>query len=503
MIGMEISTKLKLLVLGIDGASPTIIDSMIEQGKLPSFKALRQRSTSGVLQSTFPPHTAPGWASMFTGVEPGDHGIYQFWSLKEKDYAARGVNVADYGREPVWETLERHGHRVGVYNVPMTHPPAPLEGGYMVSWPLSKTLRYTSPPELMRELAAAGLHYHSDIVTMYRGQDDYCELAHKFTTERAKTCLYLQTTRPVDAMFVVFTEVDRVSHNYWGDQPEPSEDVEACYQDMDRALDMLLELVDDETLLIVSSDHGFGPCDADLNVHELLQQHNLLSTKYTPTSTNANASHDDVTTHSWFDAPVQYKRTLDWENTQFYMPTPGCYGLNVNLKGREIHGAVEEADLPAAEEKLRAAIESVTDDQGKPWFTLQRNSDVYSGNQLHRAPDYLLVPQDFTIMPSPTLADSLWSPPSQRGVHRPDGILYMSGPGCEPGSNLYARIEDVFPTILVHLGLPVPEHLDGHWLLNPRQEVERETVQAYQGGTRMTAQESAFMDNQLQKIGYI
>jgi predicted AlkP superfamily phosphohydrolase/phosphomutase len=251
----------------------------------------------------------------------------------------------------------------------------------MISWPLSKTLRYTSPPELMGELVAAGLHYHSDIVTMYRGQADYCELAHKFTADRAKTCLHLQATRPVEAMFVVFTEVDRVSHYYWGEKDEPSDAVKECYQDMDRALGVLLELTDENTLLVVSSDHGFGTCDADFNVHEMLEQNQLLATKYMPVAQNVNASHDDVTATSWFDAPGQYKRTIDWNNTQFYMPTPGCFGLNANLKGREIQGNLDLADLPAAEEALSAAIASIVDAEGKPWFTLQRNSDVYAGKK--------------------------------------------------------------------------------------------------------------------------
>jgi predicted AlkP superfamily phosphohydrolase/phosphomutase len=499
---MEISEKLKVLVLGIDGASHIAIRQMVEKGLLPNFQTLQQRSASGILQSTFPPHTAPGWASMFTGAAPGEHGIYQFWSVKEKDYAARGMNVSDYGREPCWVTLERHGYRVGVYNVPMTHPPAPLQGGYMISWPLSKTLRYTSPPELMTELVAAGLHYHSDIVTMYRGQQDYCELAHKFTADRARTCLYLQATRPVDAMFVVFTEVDRVSHYYWGEHDEPAPAVEACYQDMDRALGLLLELTDENTLLVVSSDHGFGACTADFNVHELLAQHGLLTTEYAATTQDAKASHDDATLTSWFDAPTLYKRTIDWDRTQFYMPTPGCFGLNANLKGRETRGALDPVDLPAAEVALRAAVASVLDENGQPWFTLQRGSDVYQGQRQGDAPDYLLMPRDFSIMPTPALTGMLWSPPSQQGVHRPEGILYLAGPGCEAGGALHARIEDVYPTILSHLGLPIPERLDGHWLIQPRAEHAPEPVRQHRGGKRLNVEESAFMDDQLQKIGY-
>lgn len=497
-------TRLKVLLIGIDGASSAVTNRLIDRGLLPNFAKLKERSASAVLESTFPPHTAPGWASMLTGVEPGEHGIYQFWSLQEKDYTPRGMNVSDYGREPLWTALERHGLKVGVYNVPMTHPPRPLRDGYMISWPLSTTLRYTEPPALMRELVTAGMHYHSDIVTMYRGQPNYDEQAHKFTAGRAATCAYLQATRPVEAMFVVFTEVDRVSHHYWGEQEEPGPAVERCYQDMDEALGALLKLVDDDTLVVVASDHGFGRCQADFNVHELLEQNDLLATRYVVASESAHGdeAQDDASQHAWFESQIRYKRVVDWARTSFYMPAPGCFGLNANLKGRQRDGSLDPADLPAAEATLRAALAAVTDESGQPWFTLARRADVYRGRQLATAPDYLLVPRDFSVMASPNLTGALWSAPVQSGVHRPDGVLFLAGPGVVPADELYARIEDVHPTILAHLGLPVPEALDGHWLLPTRGPVEREPIQEHDGGQRLSSEEASFMDQQLRTIGY-
>ncbi len=499
---MTTSAPLKLLVFGIDGASASVMDDLIARDMLPNFKALRARASSGTLQATFPPHTAPGWASMFTGVEPGEHGIYQFWSTQARDYSARGMNAADYGREPVWRTLERHGYRVGVYNVPMTHPPAALRGGYMISWPLSKTLRYTDPPELMSELVAADLHYHSDIVTMYRGQEDYFEQARQFIEKRARTCLYLQQHRPVDAMLVVFTEIDRVSHYYWGSESKPGEEVEQIYVDIDHALGTLMQLVSDDTLLMVASDHGFGHCVADFNVHELLEQNSLLKTKFLPVAPAGKMANDDASLSAWFDAPTQFKRTIAWEETRFYMPTPGCFGLNANLAGREACGIVTVDELPRLEQELTDAIATVADEDGRRWFQIVKRDRIYAGARLGDAPDYLLIPRDFSVMPTPNLAGELWSAPSQSGVHHPDGILFVCGSTFPAGGRLFARIEDIYPTILAHLGLPVPKPLDGHWLIEPEIEVVHEVAVANTGAQRMTSEESAFMDNQLREIGY-
>ena len=498
--------KLRLLVVGIDGASYTLVKNLMSKGLLHNLQAVASRGISGVLQSTFPPHTAPGWASMFTGVDPGEHGIFQFWRTQPGDYSAQTVNASEYGREPIWQTLARHGVRVGVYNVPMTHPPQALDGGYMISWPLSPTLRYTEPPELLSELAAAGLHHHSDLVTMYRGQQDYLEQAAKFIDGRTQTCLYLQKTRPVEALFAVFTEIDRISHHYWGDEETPAQEVISAYENMDRALGELLNITDENTLIIIASDHGFGLCRKDLNVHTLLAEAGLLHTDFKEVASDhiQGPTFDDATATSWFDSPVLYRRVIDWSRTLAYMPTPSCFGLNLNLKGRDKHGIVEEGQQRLdVERRLKDAFAALCDSDGEPFFTIASREDVYSGKLIHKAPDYLLLPKRWDVMPTPALNSELWSKPAQIGVHRPDGILLSQGPGLPAAMPVLARIEDVTPFILTHLGLPVQTPVTGHWLFEPHKPVIYEAAVEHSGGRRLNKEEQAFMDKRLAEIGYL
>lgn len=498
--------KTQLLVVGIDGASYTLIKCLLNKGQLPHLRSIAERGVSGVLQSTFPPHTAPGWASMFTGVEPGEHGIFQFWKTQPGDYTAQTVNATEYGREPIWQTLVRLGKKVGVYNVPMTHPPQKLAGGYMISWPLSPTLRYTEPPELVSELAAAGLHHHSDIVTMYRGQDDYLEQAATFIDGRTQACLHLQKTRPVEALFVVFTEIDRISHHYWGNAETPDETVIAAYHDMDRALGELMKLTDENTLVLVTSDHGFGVCRKDLNVHTLLSEAGLLHSVFQelPSQHEVDRTYDDTSVTSWFDSPTHYKRSVDWSRTLAYMPTPGCFGINLNLKGRDKHGIVKDgAHRQEVENRLKNAFSALLDDDGEPFFKVAAREEVYSGKLIDKAPDYLLLPKRWDIMPTPALKNELWSPPAQLGVHQPDGILFTQGPNVPSDMPVLARIEDVTPFILAHLGLPVQTPITGHWLFEPDKPVVRENAVEQSGGQQLNKDEQAFMDKRLAEIGYL
>jgi len=501
---MEKLEKLQLLVVGVDGGSYELIQRMLGTGDLPNLQAISDRGAFGVLQSTFPPHTAPGWASMFTGVNPGEHGIYQFWEVQPGDYGSHAVNADNYGREPIWQILNRHGKRVGVYNVPMSHPPATLDDGYMISWPLSPTLRYTSPPELVSELAAANLHHHSDIVTMYRGQKDYLDQAANFIRGKAETCLYLQRTRPVEAMFVVFTEIDRISHHYWGEEEEPSQDVLAAYREMDDAIGQLMTLTDENTLLCVTSDHGFGLCRKDLNVNTFLETEGLLATTFREAGETLSQTRNDAEDASWFESAANYKKTIDWSQTEAYMPAPGCFGVNLNLKGRDKFGVVDgEEGKGKVEKRLKAAFQKLVDEDGDPLFEVVPRHEMYSGRKLSGAPDYLLVPKVWDIMPSPFLHSDLYSPPSQGAVHKPDGVLVARGPHIPSGTPVLARIEDIFPLILSHLGLPVPEPINGHWLFQPQEKVMREPAVLQESTSRMSDAEQKLMDIRLAEIGYL
>lgn len=448
---------------------------------------------------------------MFTGVDPGEHGIFQFWQTKSVAYRPRTVAARDACREALWDILARAGMRVGVVNVPMTHPPKSLPGGYMISWPLAPTIHYSEPPDLIRELASRGMHFHSDIVTMYRGQDNYLDLTKEYIDKRTETLIELQRIHPVDAMIVVYTELDRVSHHYWGRDEAPDAAVKHTYELMDRALGRVMEtLAGPDTLLVVASDHGFGRCTANLNIHRLLEEAGLLAARWIPDGATASQAVDDLAdgdAASWFTSSHRYRRTIDWSRTKVYMPTPGCFGLNLNLCGREAEGIVDPGEVDAVADAVRMALATLRRpgaDTGESPFTLVPANGIYRGNQIDAAPDFILQARGWDIMPHPSLDQELWAPPSQQGVHQPDGILALAGPGVTHGGLLDARIVDVMPTILALLDLPVPEEIDGRWLVEPGRPVRRVPA------TRPTTEAAALsrteefeLERRLAQLGYL
>ena len=499
-------SKPKLVLIGIDGASHTLIARGLQQGRLPTFRSLAAGRPPQPLLTPFPPHTAPGWTSLFTGVSPGEHGVYQFWELQAPGYRPALSTVADFGREPLWRSLERHGLSVGLFHVPMSHPPEPIADGYMLTWPLTPTLGYAWPRSLIGELAEHGLHYQSDLMTMYREDESYLETARALIDAKVDTLLYLMDARPVDALFAVFTELDRVSHCYWGGEEAPADEVNTIYDHMDAALGRLLAAIDDDVAVLVVSDHGFGVCRHKINVNALLAEAGLLATQRAeaPVAANGRKAHfsdvEQALSASWFRAAAP-DREVDFSRTRAFMPAPGCYGITLNRAGRQRQGIVSDTEAGAVIREVEAVLGDLSLDGDRPFEVLPRRQ-VYRGHRLADAPDLILMPGRWDAMPAPDLQGPVFDAPAQAGIHREDGILFARGLVLESRA---ARVEDVAPTVLVHLGLPAQADLDGRSLAldapriacEPAQRLARSPASAAIGAHQVE------IERRLAQLGYL
>lgn len=129
MSGLSDQTPVqKVLLLGLDGADPTLINRYISEGRLPNFqKALNWGAASHDLgmQSVLPAITPPNWASIATGAYPSTHGITCFWNHT----LGNELDVLDYGfdstllqAETIWQAYARAGKKSIVFNYPTSWP---------------------------------------------------------------------------------------------------------------------------------------------------------------------------------------------------------------------------------------------------------------------------------------------------------------------------------------------------------------------------------------------
>ena len=132
----------KVVVIGLDGLEPTIVDRMLEAGELPSLARLRIAGGYSRVATTWPAQTPVAWSTFATGVNPGGHGIYDFLRRDPKTYSPDlGLNryeqksaflppkVVNLRRgTPVWEVLSAAGIPSAIVRCPCTYPPDNLKG---------------------------------------------------------------------------------------------------------------------------------------------------------------------------------------------------------------------------------------------------------------------------------------------------------------------------------------------------------------------------------------
>lgn len=145
----------KTLIIGLDGADHCMIDRMIEDGALPAFQALRDRSAVFEVENDPAQGNGQFWTSAAIGAGPGHHARYFYMQFDPASYDIRLDNDLDLPKlTPFWETLDAEGHKVSVvdwYKMPVA---ALKHGVLMHRWFAHEPLQHTvyHPPE-MRAIA--------------------------------------------------------------------------------------------------------------------------------------------------------------------------------------------------------------------------------------------------------------------------------------------------------------------------------------------------------------
>ncbi len=449
-------TPVKLLVLGLDCVPPFILEEWTD--RLPNLRALKQQSLHGRLRSTNPPITIPAWMVACTGQNPGRIGFFGFRNRVRGTYDQfRLVNSTLVKATPVWDLASQAGKQVGVIGVPPGYPPTPVNG-FRIGCFLTPSIEadYTYPAELKREIAETVGEYIID-AEGYRTEDKAPLLERIFTmTERRFALLrHFMTTKPWDFLMVVEMGPDRLHHGFWRyfdpahpkfEKGTPFDDAfDRYYRFLDDELGKTLALVDDDTAVIVMSDHGAKAMRGSINVNEWLIQHGYLTLKQRP----ANAARLKA-------------EMVDWSRTRAW--GWGGYHARIffNVQGREPQGIVAPGDFDALRSELAGKLKALPGSDGAPMHTRTYiPGDIYSGPYTEDAPDLTVYFDDLSYRATEEVGlDGIYSFETELGpdeaVHDYEGIFLLRAPGVTPGHQAGMELRHVAPTMLKLLGLPVP-----------------------------------------------
>lgn len=471
-----------LFILGLDGMSGEMLDDLIGRGLLRWGSRFREQAAERTLLSTIPSYTIPGWASAFTGVLPGAHGLL-WWRaagppLPWTDELPSGFVSLDEARHPtLWAMASAAGARVGIVDVPATFPAPDVNGvavsGFLAPWPNRRAA--TPAPladEVLRWLPPESPSDH---------KDEAAKAASVAEMTRAARERLAFSRRLVDEGYELVIHVlvgpDRLSHMSWSRSiPDGvgsgglDRAISSYWRHVDEAFRLALDVLDAGGSVIVCSDHGSeAPPPMTFHTRSWLAQEGLIPR--TPTGRVLPAwSHPLLRS---IRGPA--RRVRD----RFGRSRPGgSFGIaasrggivDVSLGDREVgyfvHPGVSRGDRDATIVDLIARLRAV-EHEGWPVFAAVGRAETFVGpiTQGTAAPDVIAVSDTrFRV----TLG-SVLSPTgpvahrSDRGVHRREGSLLVAGASLREGE--VAGVEDVAPTALGILGLGAPSWMVGQsWL---------------------------------------
>lgn len=349
----------KILVIGLDSAPPELVFKKY-RNKLPNLSNLMSNNYWGRLESTVPPITVPAWTSMMTGKDPGQLGFYGFKNRTDYSYQELGfANSNAIKDETVWDILSKHNKKSILIGIPQTYPPKPLNG-YMVTCFLTPSTdsQYTYPPDFRYEIEKVVGKYIIDVEN-FRTDDKQLllENIYKMSQNHYKLIKYLIKNKEWDLFFFVEMGTDRIQHGFWKytdpAHPKyvPGNDLEASianyYQYIDKEIGEILSLADNDTAVMVVSDHGAKRMAGGICINEWLIQEGYLKLKSYP---------DRLT-------PLE-KLEVDWNSTKAW-GAGGYYGrLFLNAEGREPQGVISRSEYRSVLNELVKKIEAIKDEKG-------------------------------------------------------------------------------------------------------------------------------------------
>src|SRR6185503_20277291 len=362
-----------------------------------------------------------------------DGGIANSTSVKEKR---------------VWDYLGSHNKRVCLIGVPPSYPPYPVNGKMVSCFvtPSDKN-EYTYPKELKAEVESLVGKYLFDVVFRTEDRDAILRQLYEMTEKRFTVIRHLMKKEPWDFLMFVEIGVDRLHHAFWKfyDKTHPKyvegnkyeSVVIDYYKYIDKKIGELLDLIDDDTYVLVVSDHGTAGMKGCLCINEWLIKEGLLAVKNYPDK------HFDLD-----DCEIDWSKTKAWGWGGYYAR------IFMNVQGRELNGTISKEKYEEAREELRQKLLSIRGPSGESFVNKVFTPEELYGSPKGDKPDLMVYFDDLYWRSAGTIGHrSLYLDENDTcpddSVHWHDGIFILynkkkSNHGAPLGK---LTIYDIAPTI--------------------------------------------------------
>jgi predicted AlkP superfamily phosphohydrolase/phosphomutase len=456
---------MKICVLGLDCAAPEII---FRDERLVNIRRLMREGAYGRLESVIPPITVPAWMCMTTSQDPGSLGVYGFRNRTDYSYSGLGFATSGAIKAPaIWDHLANVGKKSIIIGVPPGYPPRHINGISVGCFLTPDTVggEFTHPASIKSKITELVGEYPVDVKGFRTDNKEWLKKEiFEMSRKQWKVVRWLLTEQEWDYFHFVDIGLDRMHHGFWNYfdkkhfQYQPGNPYENSIPDyylwLDQQIGSVLELLDEETVVLVVSDHGAQRLDGGFVVNEWLIKEGLLVLDEHP---------KEITPFA--------KLKVNWAKTKVW--SEGGYYARVffNVQGREPQGIIPAGDYEAFQNEMKARFEALPDDKGRPL-----NSLVFKPKEIYR--NVRNVAPDLVVHFGGLLWRSIGSVGHGR-VHvqendtGPDacnhaqfGMFLLTAPNCPlRGKYEGAKLLDVAPTLLDLAGYEIPGSMQGRSLV--------------------------------------
>lgn len=497
--------EIKVLIIGLDGATWDLIKPWAEEGKLSTFKKLTENGTWGFLESTIPYITLPAWISMITGKNPGKIGYVHFFMRDKESYNFRFVKPKVESLNPIWKLLKLKGNRTSfILKIPTIPRDAYMEVYLKGEFVFDDVVFTGREKELLKKIRrdnSPPVKHNKEYILWHADQIEKELDLIKYILKNSQKYSW-------DFIISVIYSIDHLSHLFWKfiDKNHPNytqnkdiqEAIMKYYSILDSKLDEICEICREKgIILFVTSDHGHGPLRKRVNLNKWLIENGYMRL-LRPVTKEQNArvllqklaikmrnwripyrlyqilperikEHLRKKLHLQLDIET---KNIDWEHTKAYFS--GYNGININLKRRESRGIISGKEYDDLVFEISEKLRAVKDPEiGKPIVkNIWEKYELYTGDFVENLPDIIIEYSGESEYESVLgfneqyLVDKpLFYNSEVSSAHKRNGIFLVYGPGIKRDQKVDAKIYDIAPTILHIFGLAIPNDMDGRVLM--------------------------------------
>ena len=286
--------KSKVLLIGWDAADWKVINPLLDAGKMPALESLVNNGVIGNIATLDPALSPMLWTSIATGKHAYKHGITGFIQGAENDTKVQPVSSASRKVKAVWNMLNEHKLKTNIVGWWPSHPAEHVDGA-MVSnfygkvgkdetWDNWKGIDKSIYPETLNDvLNKARVHPGEfsieQILPFIPNIKDVPKEKHKLVNILLKDlaeCVsihsastWLLENTDWDFTGIYYNAIDHISHVFmryhppkleWIDEEDYKifkDVINGMYVFHDMMLARLLEFTDEDTYVVLLSDHGF------------------------------------------------------------------------------------------------------------------------------------------------------------------------------------------------------------------------------------------------------